>query len=124
MNTGAFVCSCAGTCDIDLEAAREGIDDVDVAASSRLLCGDGLAGMEHVIEEHELDQLIVTCPEASAQERINEAATEQGLHPDAVEFVDQRESAGWVHDEPEATAKTARLVNAAKAGIEEEAVHR
>ncbi|NKE35777.1 hydrogenase iron-sulfur subunit [Natronococcus sp. JC468] len=124
MNTGAFVCSCAGTCDIDLEAAREGIDDVDVAASSRLLCGDGLEGMEHVVEEHELDQLIVTCPEASAQERIREAAIERGLHPDAVEFVDQRESAGWVHGESEATAKTARLVNAANAGLENESVGR
>ena len=40
MDTGAFVCSCAGTCDIDLEAAREGIEDVEVAASSSLLCQD------------------------------------------------------------------------------------
>ncbi|WP_306053141.1 hydrogenase iron-sulfur subunit [Natronococcus wangiae] len=124
MNVGSFICSCAGTCDIDLEAAREGIDGVDVAASSRLLCQDGLAGVEHVIEEHDLQQLIVTCPEATAQEKIEETATELGLHPDAVEFVDQRESAGWVHDESQATAKTARLVNARNAGLEQEAVHR
>ncbi|GAB3672119.1 hydrogenase iron-sulfur subunit [Halopiger thermotolerans] len=123
MNVGSFVCSCADTCDIDLEAARDGIDHVDVAASSRMLCQDGLPGMEHVIEEHDLDQLIVTCPEAPAQEKITEAATENGLHPDAVSFVDQREGAGWVHGESEATAKTARMVNARYAGLEHESIH-
>ncbi|SEW14860.1 hydrogenase iron-sulfur subunit [Natrinema salifodinae] len=124
MNVGSFVCSCADTCNIDLEAAREGVDDVDVAASSQMLCQDGLPGMEHVIEEHDLDQLIVTCPEAAAQEKLQDVASEHGLHPDAIEFVDQRESAGWVHGESEATAKTARLVNARRAGLENESIHR
>ncbi|MFC6717785.1 hydrogenase iron-sulfur subunit [Natrialbaceae archaeon GCM10025810] len=124
MNVGAFVCSCAGTCDIDLEAAREGIDDVDVAASSSMLCGDGLPALERVIEEYDLDQLIVTCPEANAQARLEAAATERGVHPDAVAFLDQREGAGWVHDETAATAKTARMVNATYAGLEAESVER
>lgn len=121
MKTGTFVCSCADTCDIDLEDAREGVQGVDVAASSQMLCGDGLEGMEAVIEEHELDQLVISCPEPGVQESLRETAADHGLHPDAVEFVDQREGAGWVHDEGAATDKTARLLNAASAGLEHEA---
>lgn len=124
MKTGAFVCSCAGTCDIDLEAAREGIEEVDVAASSELLCGDGLPAMEGVIEEYDLDQLLITCPEPGVQKKLGGVAEEHGLHPDAVSFIDQREGAGWVHSEEEATDKTARLVNARYAGLEEEAISR
>jgi len=124
MKTGTFVCSCADTCDVDLEDAREGVSDVEVAASSSMLCGDGRAGMEHVIEEHELDQLIVTCPEPGVQDQLRDAATDHGLHPDAVEFVDQREGAGWVHEESAATDKTARLANAAYAGLRNEDVYR
>ncbi len=120
MNEGAFVCSCAGTCDIDLEEAREGIEDVEVAASSQLLCQDKLEAFEQVIEGYELDEMVVTCPEAKAQEKIEAAAERQGLRADNVEFVDQREGAGWVHDREAATAKTARLVNAANAGRETE----
>lgn len=124
MNTGAFVCSCAGTCEIDLEAAREGVEEVDVAASSELLCGDGLPAMEEVIEEYELDQLLVTCPEPGVQNKLSGVAEEHGLHPDAVSFVDQREGAGWVHGEETATDKTARMLNARYAGLEEEAISR
>ena len=124
MKTGAFLCSCAGTCDIDLEDAREGVEGVDVAASSEMLCGDGLPAMEGVIEEYDLDQLLITCPEAGVQEKLGRVAEEKGLHPDAVSFVDQREGAGWVHEEGDATDKTARLVNARHAGLEEEALSR
>ncbi|WP_247001144.1 hydrogenase iron-sulfur subunit [Halosolutus gelatinilyticus] len=124
MKVGSFVCSCADTCDIDLEGAREGIDDVDVAASSSLLCQDGLPAMEQVIEEFDLDQLIVTCPESGAQRKLRRVAEQQGLRPDAVSFVDQRERAGWVHDEAGATAKTARMVNARYAGLEAESIGR
>lgn len=124
MNTGAFVCSCAGTCDIDLETAREGVEGVDVAASSELLCGDGLPAMEEVIDEYDLDQLLVTCPEDHVQKKFSRLAEQKGLHPDAVSFVDQRERAGWVHEEPAATDKTARLINARRAGLEAEAVGR
>ncbi|QRV14633.1 hydrogenase iron-sulfur subunit [Haloterrigena salifodinae] len=120
MKVGSFVCSCADTCDIDLEAAREGIEGVDVAASSRLLCEDGLPAMEQVIDEYDLDQLIVTCPERRVQRKLERVAEAQGVHPDAVSFVDQREGAGWVHDEAGATAKTARMVNARQAGLESE----
>ncbi len=115
MNTGAFVCSCAGTCDIDLEEARENIDDVDVSASSSLLCGEKIGAVEQVIEEYDLDEMVVTCPEAKAQEKITQVAEENGVHSADIEFVDQRESAGWVHDREAATDKTARLVNAANA---------
>ncbi|MFT4904347.1 MAG: ferredoxin [Natronomonas sp.] len=124
MKTGTFVCSCADTCDIDLETAREGVTAVDVAASSRMLCGDGRNAMEAVIDEHDLDQLIISCPEAGVQDDLRDIATEHGLHPDAVEFVDQREGAGWVHEESAATDKTARLLNAAYAGLEHESVSR
>ncbi|APX98217.1 hydrogenase iron-sulfur subunit [Natronorubrum daqingense] len=124
MNKGAFVCSCAGTCDIDLEEAREQIEDVEVAASSRLLCQDKLDAFETVIDEYELDEMTVTCPEAKAQEKITAAAENQGLYPESVQFVDQREGAGWVHDEQTATAKTARLVNAAQAGSQTESLPR
>ncbi|MFC7156779.1 hydrogenase iron-sulfur subunit [Halomarina halobia] len=124
MNVGAFVCSCAGTCDIDLEAAREGVTGVDVVASSRLLCRDGRPAMRSVIEEYDLDQLIVTTPEPSCQGRIRELAEESGLHPEATAFVDHREGAGWVHDRAAATEKTARLLNARRAGLAEEATTR
>ncbi|WIV66671.1 hydrogenase iron-sulfur subunit [Natrialbaceae archaeon AArc-T1-2] len=116
MNTGAFLCSCAGTCDVDLEEAREQVDDVAIAASSRLLCQEKLAAVEHVIEEYDLDELIVTCPESMPQQKIEAVAEENGLYPEDITFVDQREGAGWVHDREAATAKTARLVNAARAG--------
>lgn len=126
MKTGAFVCSCAGTCEVDLEAAREGIEGVDVAASSELLCGEerGLPAMEQVIEEYDLDQLLISCPEPGVQEKFGGVAEEHGLHPEAVSFIDQREGAGWVHPEGEATDKTARMVNARRAGLEEEAISR
>ncbi len=124
MDTGAFLCSCADTCDVDLEEARERVEGVEVAASSRLLCQEKLEAVEGVIEEYDLDEMIVTCPEAKAQEKIRRAAEGKGLHPDSVEFVDQREGAGWVHDREAATEKTARLVNAARAGRREEAMAR
>lgn len=121
MRTGTFVCSCADSCDIDLEDAREGVRGVDVAASSSMLCGDGLDGLAAVVDDRDLDEIVVTCPEPAAQDRIRDTATELGVHPDAVEFVDQREGAGWVHDASAATDKTARMVNAAAAGMAHEA---
>ncbi|ELY99505.1 methyl-viologen-reducing hydrogenase subunit delta [Natrialba asiatica DSM 12278] len=80
--------------------------------------------MEQVIDEYDLDQLVVTCPEATAQRKLERVAEQQGIHPDAISFVDQRESAGWVHDESGATAKTARIVNARTAGLEAESASR
>lgn len=124
MNTGAFVCSCGGTCDIDLEEVREGVRDVDVVASSELLCEDGLPAMERIIGEYDLDQLIVTTPEPRCQSKFTDLAERSGLHPEATAFVDHREGAGWIHDEPEATDKTARLINATYAGLAEESVSR
>jgi ferredoxin len=124
MNTGAFVCSCGGTCDIDLEDVRDGVRDIDVVASSQLLCKDGLSGMSKVIDEYDLDQLIVTTPEQSCQNTFRSLAEEKGLHPEATAFVDHREGAGWVHEEQAATAKTARMINATRAGREEEAISR
>ncbi|MFB6117729.1 hydrogenase iron-sulfur subunit [Halosegnis sp.] len=124
MNVGAFVCSCGDTCDIDLKAVREGVDEVDVVASSELLCQDGRPAMSQVIEEYDLDQLIATTPEPSCQERIRALADDHGLHPEATAFVDHRESTAWVHDAEEATEKTARLINAKQAGLAEEAVSR
>ncbi len=124
MDVGAFVCSCAGTCDIDLEDAREAIDDVEVAASSQLLCGEKLDAVDGVLAEYELDELIVTCPEPAAQRRIRQVAEANGIRPDRIEFVDQREGAGWVHDRAGATDKTARLVNAARAGRQTETMPR
>ncbi|MFQ3283545.1 MAG: Fe-S-cluster-containing hydrogenase component 2/coenzyme F420-reducing hydrogenase delta subunit [Natronomonas sp.] len=119
MDTGAFVCSCAGTCDIDLEAAREGIEDVEVAASSSLLCQDKIGAFEQVLEEYDLDELVVTCPQSEMQEKLATVAESQGIRREEIEFVDQRERAGWVHEEAAATEKTSRLVNAARAGRRE-----
>ncbi|MFB6161198.1 MAG: hydrogenase iron-sulfur subunit [Haloferacaceae archaeon] len=124
MNVGAFVCSCDDTCAIDLEGAREGVRDVEVVASSRLLCEDGLAGMERVIDEYDLDHLIVGGCDDGCRRTFRDLAADAGLHPESVVFLDHREGAGWVHAEPAATDKTARLVNAAHAGLREEAVSR
>ena len=124
MNVGAFVCSCGDTCDIDLEGARDGVRDVDVVASSSLLCEDGLPAMGQLIDEYDLDQIVATTPEKRCQDRIRAVAEEKGLHPDATAFVDQREGAGWVHDEAEATDKTARVINATTAGLAEEPASR
>ncbi|SEP13857.1 4Fe-4S binding domain-containing protein [Halogranum amylolyticum] len=124
MNTGAFVCACGGTCDLDLEKVRDGVRDVEVVASSRLLCQDGLGSMARVIDEYDIDQLLVTATAESCKERIRSLATAHGLHPDATVFVDHREGAAWVHDEAEATDKVARLLNATRAGLAEEAVSR
>jgi len=124
MNVGAFVCSCGGTCDIDLEGVRDGVEEVDVVASSELLCQDGLGAMSQVIEEYDLDHLIATTPEPSCQRRIRGLADDHGLHPDATFFVDHRETCSWVHDSAAATDKTARLINATAAGMQEEAISR
>ncbi|MFB6101450.1 MAG: hydrogenase iron-sulfur subunit [Haloplanus sp.] len=124
MNVGAFVCSCADTCDIDLEGVREGVRDVEVVASSSHLCDDGLPAMAHLIEEYDLDQLLVTTPEPRCQDTITAAAVSQGLHPEATAFVDHREGAAWVHDRPEATEKTARLLNARRVGLDHEPISR
>ena len=116
---GAFVCDCAGTCALDLETVRERIDGVEIAASSDLLCGDEtVADVRDVVESRGLEDVIVTCPAAAGQaslERI-EAETDATVH-----FVDQREGAGWVHDERAATEKTARLVNARRAALDHDA---
>lgn len=124
MNVGAFVCSCGGTCDIDLETVREGVQSVDVVASSELLCQDGIGAMSQVIDEYDLDHLIATTPEPSCQRRIRTLADEHGLHPEATFFVDHRETCSWVHESDAATDKTARLINATAAGMEEEAIDR
>ncbi|GAB6879775.1 4Fe-4S binding protein [Halorubrum gandharaense] len=122
MKTGAFLCSCADTCDVDLEAAREGVADVDVSASSSLLCGEKIGAFESVIDEYELDEVTVTCPETAAQEKLRAVAEESGVAGSNVEFVDQREAAGWVHDEAGATVKTARMLNARRARREAESM--
>ena len=124
MKVGAFVCGCGGTCGVDLEGVREGVRDVDVVASSELLCEGGLDGVEHVIDEYDLDQLIVTAPDDRCQETFREVLDRKGLHPDAAAFVDHREQAAWVHDGEAATDKTARLLNATHAGLQAEAVSR
>ncbi len=115
-DVGAFVCSCADTCEIDLEGARERIDGVSMAASSDLLCGaETVEEIAGVIEERELEELLVTCPAAAGQERLERIEDETDA---TITFVDQREGAGWVHDERAATEKTARLVNAARARLD------
>ncbi|WIV66486.1 hydrogenase iron-sulfur subunit [Natrialbaceae archaeon AArc-T1-2] len=114
-DVGAFVCSCADTCDVNLDVARERVDDVAMAASSDLLCGeDTLGDVCSVVEERDLTDVIVTCPAAAGQQQLERVEAETGA---TVHFVDQREGAGWVHDERAATEKTARLVNAARASL-------
>lgn len=124
MNVGAFVCSCADTCDIDLEGVRDGVRDVEVVASSSHLCDDGLPAMAHLIEEYDLDQLLVTTPEGRCQDAIRETAVDGGLHPEATAFVDHREGAAWVHDRAAATEKTARLLNARRESLDHEPISR
>ncbi len=115
MNEGVFVCSCADTCSIDLAETRDRIQDAEVAASSRLLCQDGLGAYEQVLEEYDLDELVITCPERSMQRRLTAVAEDHGIDETGVQFVDQREGAGWVHDTEAATEKTARLIEGARA---------
>ncbi|USZ66907.1 hydrogenase iron-sulfur subunit [Halorussus salilacus] len=124
MNVGAFVCSCGGSCEVDLDGVRDGVRDVDVVASSELLCQDGLDAMSAVVDEYELDELIVTAPDRSCRDRIRDFVGETGLHPEAAEFVNHREECAWVHDADAATEKTARMINATAAGRREEAVSR
>jgi len=124
MNVGAFVCSCGGSCDVDLEGVRDGVRDVDVVASSELLCQDGLDAMAQVVDEYDLDELVVTAPDGSCQRRIRRFVEAADLHPEAAAFVNHREEAAWVHDSEAATEKTARVINATVAGRREEAVSR
>ncbi len=115
-DVGAFVCSCADTCDLDPEGVRDRIGGVAMAASSDLLCGsETVEQIAGEIEERELEEIIVTCPAAVGQERLERIEAETGA---AITFVDQREGAGWVHDERSATEKTARLVNAARSRLD------
>lgn len=122
MNTGAFVCPCGSG--IDVEAVRDGVADVDVVASSELLCDDGLEPMADVVEEYDLDQLIVTASDDGCRKRFRAVTAELGLHPEAVSFVDHRETAALVHDQSSATEKITRLVNASYAGLQAESVSR
>jgi ferredoxin len=124
MNVGAFVCSCGGSCEVDLEEVRNGVRDVDVVASSELLCQDGLDAMSQVVDEYELDELIVTAADQSCRRRIRAFVEEKGLHPEAAEFVNHREECAWVHDGDAAAEKTARMINATAAGRRAEAVSR
>lgn len=124
MNVGAFVCSCGGSCDIDLEATRERVSGADVVASSERLCQSGLDGMAHVIEEYDVDQVIATATSDACKRRIRAQTRASGLHPDATAFVDHREGAAWVHDSDAASEKIARLIDAANVGLEHEAVSR
>ncbi|MFB6236134.1 MAG: hydrogenase iron-sulfur subunit [Halopenitus sp.] len=122
MNVGAFVCSCGGSSDIDLETVRDGVRNVDVVGSSEQLCLEGRDAMAHVVDEHDLEQLIVTAAERTCKDRIHELADGLGLHPEATEFIDHRELAARVHDSNEATDKVARRINATHAGLRAEAV--
>ncbi len=116
-DVGAFVCSCADTCSIDLETARERIEGVDMAASSDLLCGtDTLGDICGVIDDRDLETVIMTCPADAGQRKLERVERETGA---TVEFVDQREGAGWVHEEASATEKTARLVTAASTRLDD-----
>lgn len=124
MKTGVFACGCGGTCDLDLESLREGVRDVEVVATSELLCGDGLQSMAGLIDQYDLDQLVVTANADSCKDRIRAVAANRGLHPDATAFVDHRETAAWVHDETAATDKVARRLNATTAGLAVEPVSR
>ncbi|MDR5673961.1 hydrogenase iron-sulfur subunit [Halalkaliarchaeum sp. AArc-GB] len=119
MTTGAFVCSCVDTCELDLEAVRNGIDGADVIASSSHLCGEeGLPAMRNVLAEHELDEVVITCPEPQVRAGFRDLAAGVGIDGETVTFVDQREGAGWIHEEAVASDKTARLISAAVAGRE------
>jgi len=80
--------------------------------------------MAHLVEEYDLDQLLVTTPEPRCQDAIRETAVAEGIHPEATAFVDHREGAAWVHDRASATEKTARLLNARRAGLDHEPVSR
>ncbi len=109
-DVGAFVCSCADSCDIDLERAREKIDDVAFAASSDLLCGDDT--VDDVVEmarERELTDVVATCPAEAGRRRLQRVEEEADVE---LSYVDQREGAGWVHGTEAATEKASRLVNA------------
>ncbi len=111
---GTFVCSCADTCEIDIEGVREDLTDIEVAASSDQLCSEEtLADLEELVDDRDLEDVIVSCPAASAQKKL------QGLEDEgtSVHFVDQREAAGWVHDERAATEKTRRLLDARRAAL-------
>lgn len=124
MNVGAFVCSCGDTVDIDLEVVRDGVREVDVVASSEMLCQEGRDPMSAVIDEYALDQVIATTPDPGCQRRIRAVADDHDLHPDATVFVDHRETCGWVHDDVAATDKTARRINATRAGLQSEPISR
>jgi Fe-S-cluster-containing hydrogenase component 2 len=121
MNVGAFVCGCGGSVDLDLEGVREGVRDVDVVASASLLCEDGLPKVRHVVAEYDLDHLLVTAESAACRSKYEQLLEDAGLHPDAVTFVNHRERAGWVHERADATDLVARKLNAAYAGLREEA---
>jgi len=126
MKVGAFVCDCGAPDALDSEGVREGVadEDVEVVASASHLCGDGLPKAAAVVDEYDLDHVVATAPDAGCQRRIRGMAEQQGLHPDATAFVDHREGAGWVHDEPAATDKTSRLIDATVAGLREESPSR
>ncbi|WP_348607588.1 hydrogenase iron-sulfur subunit [Halobaculum rarum] len=124
MNVGAFVCSCGGTCDVDLESVRDGVRDVDVVASSEQLCRDALPAVDGLIDEYDLDQLIVGACDDGCKTKFDDLVERNGLHPDAAAYVDHRERAGWVHERDDATDKTARLINARRTGLEYEAATR
>ncbi len=110
---GTFVCSCAGTCEIDLEGVRERLGG-EVVASGDQLCGEQtFADLADLVDDRDLEDVIVTCPAASAQETLR--TLEDG--ETSVHFVDQREAAGWVHDERAATEKTRRLLDARRAAL-------
>lgn len=113
--TGAFVCSCADSCAVDLEGVRDRLGGFDVAASGDLLCGDeAFADLEELVDEKDLEDVVVTCPVDSAQDRLETISEDDGP---AVHFVDQREAAGWVHDERAATEKIGRLLEARRSSL-------
>lgn len=113
---GAMVCSCVGTCDIDVDAVKDAVEDVSLTAASDQICDDGtIAELASITDEKDLDEVIITCPEATAQDKLGriEEATEATLH-----FVDHRERAGWIHDEEVSTSLTRRLIDARQAGLD------
>ena len=120
---GVFICGCGGniseTVDVSRVAATAAKTmNVAWAETQMFCCSDpGQAAIQHKIQEHKLDRVVVAACSPSLHEMtFRRAVARAGLNPYLFEHANIREQVSWVVEDSElATRKAIRLVRAAVA---------
>ncbi|WGI16823.1 4Fe-4S binding protein [Methanonatronarchaeum sp. AMET-Sl] len=89
MKTGVLLCTCSGRVDVRYKDVKE-IEGAEVVELLDDACSEsGLEALKRDIERNELDSLVVGC--SYARDSFIEAASEMGVPPSDIRFIDLRD---------------------------------